>query len=640
MFARGSGQGILHLAKDGPRSYHGQGWVAHWIVRITSYEADLGMRISRKIFAPVRFLAIVVASVAASPSVGWTQTDALHKLFSDYYEFELRQNPSEATFLGRNDYNDHWEDPSPENLRAQHEALQAMQRRLRAIAKDSVRGQDLLSYRLLEWQLREEITGLDLYDSFFTINHMSGGQLNIFSTVAVEPANTVKDYENQIARLRDLPRWVDKTIAEAKFSLAQEHAAPKLVAQLVVDQLNTELADEPQKSPLLAAFQKFPDSISAADQKRLRASAVDAYSHDFQPAWHKLRDYVVNEYLQAARATIGLAQMPGGSEIYKALVEAQTTTNYTPEEIHQIGLKEVARITAEMAKIRADLNFSGTPAEFSDQVLNAPRFRYHSAEEILVHGRDIAKRIDPELPHLFKVLPRMTYGVSAIPPDRAATSSEYYEPPALDGSRAGYFYMRTIDPEKQSNCCLESTILHESVPGHHLQIALSYENQDLPDFRKLIMATAYTEGWALYAETLGSALHMYETPYEKYGQLQGELFRACRLVVDTGIHTMGWTRQQAIDYMYDNGADASRDFITSEVDRYIAIPGQALAYKIGQLKILELRALAEKELGPKFDIREFHDAVLRNGSIPLDLLEEQVRAWISDTKKVAPAVKK
>jgi uncharacterized protein (DUF885 family) len=348
-----------------------------------------------------------------------------------------------------------------------------------------------------------------------------------------------------------------------------------------------------------------------------------------------LRDYITATYIPAARDTVGISQAPGGAAMYAFLVKRMTTTDYTPEQIHEIGLKEVARIQSEMLKIRQQLNFNGTAEEFSDQVLNAPRFRFHSEEEILVHGRDIAKRIDPELPRLFKVLPRMTYGVAAIPPDRARTSSEYYEPPALDGSRAGYFYMRTVDPEKESSCCLESTILHESVPGHHLQIALSYETPGVPNFRKISRFTAYTEGWALYAETLGSVLHMYETPYEQYGQLQGELFRAARLVVDTGIHTQGWTREKAIDFMYGSGADPSRDFMASEVDRYIAWPGQALAYKIGQLKILELRTLAEKELGPKFDIRTFHDVVLRNGTLPLDILEEQVREWISQSRKAA-----
>jgi uncharacterized protein (DUF885 family) len=433
---------------------------------------------------------------------------------------------------------------------------------------------------------------------------------------------------------------VDQTIAAANLAIAEKKIQPRLVADREAVQLDLEMVSEPLQSPLLKAFAKFPDAIPSAEQERLRASAVDAYSQAFLPAWHKLRNYVLATYIPAARDSVGLSQAPGGAAMYAFSVKHMTTTDYTPEQIHEIGLKEVARIQAEMLKIRQQLNFTGSAEEFSDQVLNAPRFRFHSEEEILMHGRDIAKRIDPELPRLFKLLPRMTYGVAAIPADRAATSSEYYEQPALDGSRAGYFYMRTIDPEKESSCCLEATILHESVPGHHLQIALSFETPGVPDFRKISEFTSYTEGWALYAETLGSALHMYETPYEQYGQLQGELFRAARLVVDTGIHTQGWTREKAIDYMYSSGADPSRDFMASEVDRYIAWPGQALAYKIGQLKILELRTLAEKELGPKFDIRSFHDVVLRNGSIPLNILEEQVREWISQTQKDAPSAKK
>jgi len=579
-----------------------------------------------------RFTALLLL-LLAFPRAGWSQSNGLQKLFLDYYEFQLRENPGQATFLGRSEYNDRWDDPSPEHQRQYRQSLQQFLGRLRAIPEKPLTGQDRLSYRLLDWQLEQEIAETGIVSTYYSVNHLVGGHLNIFSTVAVAPANTVKDYENQLARLRALPLWADQTIAAANLAIAQKKIQPRLVAEREVDQLDLEMTSEPLQSPLLKAFTKFPDSIPAAEQERLRASAVDAYSHAFLPAWHKLRDYVTTTYIPAARDTVGVSQTPGGSEMYAFLVKHETTTNYTPEQIHEIGLKEVARIQSEMLKIRQQLNFTGTAEEFSDQALNAPRFRFHSEEEILQHGRDIAKRIDPELPRLFKVLPRMTYGVAAIPADRARTSSEYYEEPALDGSRAGYFYMRTVDPEKQSSCCLESTILHESVPGHHLQFALSYEAPGVPNFRKISEFTAYTEGWAMYAETLGSALHMYETPYEQYGQLQGELFRAARLVVDTGIHTQGWTREKAIDYMYGSGADPSRDFMASEVDRYIAWPGQALAYKIGQLKILELRTLAEKELGPKFDIRTFHDVVLRNGAVPLDILEEQVRNWISQSRK-------
>jgi uncharacterized protein (DUF885 family) len=575
-------------------------------------------------------VAVIVFGSARSPRA---QTAGLQKLFSDYYEFLLREDPGQATFAGNTEFNDRWNDPSPEHKREYLAALRQFTARLHAIPAASIPVRDRLSYGLLDRQLKEKIEEANTISTFFSVNQMIGDHLEIFSTVPVEPANTVKDYENQIARLRALPKWADETIAAANLAIAQERVQPRLVAERELDQLDTQMSGEPMQSPLLAPFAKFPDSISAADQARLRADALDAYNQSFLPAWHKLRDYVAKTYLPATRATVGLSAGPGGKEMYAFLVRQMTTTNYTPEEIHEIGLKEVARIQAEMAKIRDELHFTGTPAEFSDQVLNAPRFRFHSEAEILAHGRDVAKRIDPELPRLFKTLPRTTYGVAAIPADRARNSSEYYEQPALDGSRAGYFYMRTVDPEKQSSCCLESTILHESVPGHHLQIALSYEIPGVPDFRKISEFTAYTEGWALYAETLGPDLHMYETPYEMYGYWQGQILRSARLVVDTGIHTKGWTRDQAIDYMVSVGADASRDFIASEVDRYIAWPGQALAYKVGQLKILELRTLAEKELGPKFDIRDFHDVVLRNGTIPLDILEGQVRAWIAQVRK-------
>jgi uncharacterized protein (DUF885 family) len=563
-----------------------------------------------------------------------SSADELDKLFSDYYEFKLREDPRMATSVGRRDYNDRWDDPSPEHLRVRRAELQKLAERLHAIPVDATTGQDRLNWRVMDWLVEAEMKDIDLLGGYFTVNGFVGPHLNIFSTVPKEPTKTVKDYEDQIARLRALPQWVDRTIAAANNSIAQKRVPPKQTAEAVVKQLDAETAPEAMASTLLKAFKDFPESIPAGEQARLRAAAIDAYNNSFRPAWKKFRDYVAATYVPAARDSIGLSQAADGPELYAYLVQRRTTTNYTPERIHEIGLKEVARIQAEMAKIRKELNFSGTAQEFSDQVLNAPRFHFHSEEEILVHGRDIAKRIDPELPHMFSQLPRMTYGVEAIPADRARTAAPYYEGPALDGSRAGYFYLRTVDPEKASSCCMEALILHESVPGHHLQIALADEIEGMPEFRKVGAGfNAYVEGWALYAETLGAQLHMYETPYERYGQLQSELFRAARLVVDTGIHTKNWTREQAIDYLYSSGANPSRDFMASETDRYVAWPGQALSYKLGELKIMELRELAQKELGAKFDIRNFHDAVLRNGALPLDFLEEQIKDWIAAEKK-------
>jgi uncharacterized protein (DUF885 family) len=585
----------------------------------------------------MRILTIAVGGLilAAGIAIGaHSQADELHKLFADYYEFKLREDPRMATSVGRADYNDRWDDPSPEHLRVRCAELQKLLDRLHAIPLEQTTGQDRLNWRVMDWSVKNEIKDIDLLSNYFTVNGFVGAHLNIFSTVPKEPAKTGKDYEDQIARLRALPEWVHRTIAAANDSITQKRVPPKQTAEAVVKQLDAEMAPEAMESALLKAFKYFPDSIPASEQARLRAAAIEAYNDSFRPAWKKFRDYVAATYVPASRDSIGLSHAADGPALYAFLVQRRTTTNYSPDEIHEIGLKEVARIQAEMAAVRKELNFSGTAQEFSDQVLNAPRFHFHSEEEILVHGRDIAKRIDPKLPHLFKKLPRMTYGVAAIPADRARTAAPYYEGPALDGSRAGYFYLRTVDPEKASSCCMEALILHESVPGHHLQIALADEIEGMPEFRKVAAGfNAYVEGWALYAETLGAQLHMYETPYERYGQLQSELFRAARLVVDTGIHTKNRTRDQAIDYLYSSGANPSRDFMASETDRYIAWPAQALSYKMGELKIMELRNLAQIELGPKFDIRDFHDAVLRNGALPLDYLEEEIKAWIAQVQK-------
>jgi prolyl oligopeptidase len=395
----------------------------------------------------------------------------------------------------------------------------------------------------------------------------------------------------------------------------------------------SQAAPEADKNPLLKAFRQMPHSIEENQRKRLADRASRAYEQHYRPAWRKLSSYLKSTYAPATRTSLGLSENFNGAELYQVLIRQQTTTKLTAREIHDIGLKEMDRITKEMAAIRASTGFKGTAEEFEARVLSAPEMLFRSEAEILAHGRDIAKRIDPLLPKLFRKLPRMPYGVEAIPGAIARTAAPHYRPPALDGSRAGYFYLRTVDPEKQSRCCMESLILHEAVPGHHLQIALAREMQNVPDFRKMGGYTAYSEGWGLYAESLGEELGMYRSPYERYGRLQTEVMRAARLVVDTGVHALGWTREQMIATMAPSkGGWLNDDFIAAEVDRYIARPAQALAYKIGGLRIAALRRKAEQALGSKFDIREFHDVVLRNGGLPLDILEEEVDSWIASKR--------
>jgi prolyl oligopeptidase len=557
----------------------------------------------------------------------------LDTIFKDYYEWQLETNPELATSVGRTEYNDRWSDVSPKGRQEDRAALEQFKQRLAPHTEARLSQADRLNLRLIRQDIDTALESIALYGPYFTVSQQGGPHLRPFSVMRMAPARTARDYQDQIARIRALGPYADGIIASADAAIKQNLLAPRLVATHVLQQLESQLAMTPEQSPLLTHFRSFPQEIPAAEQKRLRDEATRALNNDFKPAWTRLRNFVRDVYLPKTRETLAVTQLPGGREKYAYSVRRFTTTALTPEQIHEIGRKEVDRILAEMAAIRKELGFSGTAEEFAEKVLMGPDMRFDSEDEILRHGRDIAKRLDPELPKLFRKLPRMPYGVRAIPADRARTAAPYYEPPAADGTRAGNFYLRTVDPTTQSRCCMEALIIHEAVPGHHLQVALALEQEDVPEFRKLSFFGAFIEGWGLYAETLGPELGMYKSAYERYGKLQSEIFRAMRLVVDTGIHAKGWSREQAVEHLsVAKGGFVNDAMVQSEVDRYIAWPGQALSYKIGGLKIEELRATAEKAMGSKFDIREFHDVILRNGAIPLDVLEAEVTTWI-DSKK-------
>jgi uncharacterized protein (DUF885 family) len=538
-----------------------------------------------------------------------------------------------ATFVGRTEYNDRWPDWSPSANQRRRKLIGEFRSRLHLLQGVSLNDQDQLSRELFDYQTREAVDELHTMEEYDAVSHISilGRHSKVFFTLAAAPSRTVQDYEDILQRLRAIPQYVDGLAAAGEEAIKTKALQPKLVARLVVEQLDQQMAPSPDQSPLLAAFRKFPPTISVIDQERLRRAATEAYESSFRPAWRRYRVFVRDIYLPAARSSIGLADAFNGVERYRFALRRFTTTTLTAEQIHAIGQKEIARIQAGMAAIREELGFSGTAEQFVEKVLDAPEMRFKNEDEILSHGRQMAKQIDPELPRLFLRLPRMPYGVRAMPIDRARTAAAaYYTPPALDGTRAGYVHLSTYQPEMQSKCCMAALILHETVPGHHLQMALGSEMEGVPDFRRTSYYSAYGEGWGLYAETLGAELGIYETPYERYGQLLSELTRAVRLVVDTGVHAMGWSREKALELMRTfKGGTKTENYISTEVDRYIAWPGQAVAYKIGGLKIQELRSRAEKELGAKFDIREFHDAVLRNGPLPLELLERQMDRYIA-----------
>jgi len=583
------------------------------------------------ILTHMRLLLFVLLSL---PVLAQSPVAELNALYKEFFEYSLREAPESATLAGRREYNDRWTANEPAAVERRRAAYRGFLERARRHSTPSLPAADRLNHRIFISTIERRLESLDLESYFATASHYGGYVRMLSAVVDAAPARTVKDFEDQIARLEATPALAEGLIAAAAEGLKRKLQVPRASAESAARIYASQASAPAAQSPLLKAFRQMPASIPETERARLSSRASRAYEQSFQPAWRKLSAYLKDAYAPATRTTPGLAANFNGTELYQVLIRQHTTTKLTAREIHDIGLREMDRLSKEMAAIRASVGFNGTNDEFDAKVLSAPSMLFRSEAEILAHGRDIAKRIDPLLPKLFLKLPRMTYGVDAIPAAIARTAAPHYRPPALDGSRAGYFYLRTVDPEKQSKCCMESLILHEAVPGHHLQIALAREMENVPDFRKTAGYAAFSEGWGLYAESLGEELGMYQSPYERYGRYQTEIMRASRLVVDTGVHALGWTRDQMIKAMQPGkGGWLNDDFISSEVDRYIAMPAQALAYKIGGLKFTELRRKAEKSMGSKFDVREFHDVCLRNGGLPLDILEEEVDAYIAARMK-------
>jgi uncharacterized protein (DUF885 family) len=550
--------------------------------------------------------------------------DRLHKLFADYYEFTLRTSPEAATSLGRNEYNHLWSDWSATARDRRRAALGKYLEDLDTFSQTELNEQDRLSWQLLRYQIRQ-LLDQDRLTPYLRVRQMAGFHSAVFQTIEEMPTRTVKDYENIIARINSLPAYIDQNIALLEEGIRIGLTQPRIIVDLANKQIASQMQAPAEESILLAAFRRFPANLAKPEQDRLRSQAAAAYNQSFLPAWRKLQVFLTQTYAPKARPSTALSSLPEGSKYYALLVRVSTTTNLTPQEIHELGNKEVKRIEAEMEKIARETGFQGTLHEFERKLESSPDFLFHSKEEMLEYCRNAAMIVEPELPRLFKKLPRMPFGIRAIPEDREASTASHYTGPATDGSRAGFVSINCYQPEKQVKYNKEALTLHEGVPGHHLQIALQREMEGLPEFRKNYGVTAFSEGWGLYAESLGSELGLYRDSYSRFGRLSSERFRAARLVIDTGLHAMGWSRAQAIDYFHTHAAGMS----VAEIDRYIAWPAQALSYKMGELKITELRRMAEQQLGARFDIREFHDVVLRNGSLPLELLEQQVREYIA-----------
>jgi uncharacterized protein (DUF885 family) len=563
--------------------------------------------------------------------------ESADKMLADFlaaeWEYTMEQDPAWASSLGDHRFDDRWENQSLAAIESAHVHAQHALETLRAIDRAALSPADQLNDDLYQRNLRTDIEG---YRFRFYLCPLSqqGGVQTADDLITSLRFSTVKDYENWLARMQALPVLIGQTTDLMREGIKTKILLPKVVMARIPAQIAKQIVGQPEDSPFFKPFKAFPSSIAPEEQKTLTHRAVQIIADGIIPAYRQFQDFFAKDYLPACYDGIGIWQMPDGAQAYAYYARQHTTTDLTPEQIHQIGLDEVARIRAEMEALKKQVNFQGTLPQFFQFLRTDPRFFYQTPQELLNAYKVQAKTTDPLLPKLFKTLPRLPYGVepipSAIAPD---TYTAFYRPGAADGTRAGMFCVNLYKPETRPKWEMTALALHESVPGHHLQISLAQEQGSLPEFRRNGVAdyTAFTEGWALYAEFLGEEMGEYNDPYAKFGELTYEMWRAVRLVLDTGIHYYHWDRQQAIDYFMANAPKTELD-ITNEVDRYIAWPGQALAYKIGQLKIKELRARAAAQLGAKFDVRDFHDVVLSGGALPLDELEKRVNAWIEERK--------
>ena len=582
---------------------------------------------------PLLVLAAAATILGSSPARAADDPKAtLQQLFDTQWERGLRENPTSATYLGDHRFDDQWQDQSPAALESSHRADLAALQAIDRIAPDSLSEADRLNRELFR-RLYQGSADAYAYGRQYTPLSHQEGLASAHQLTELINFGEAKDYENWIARMDGIGRRVEQEIALMREGARHKLVQPRIIMQRVPAQIARQIVADPTASPFYGPFKSMPASIPAAEQERLRAAALASINRTVVPAYTRLQAYVERDYLPKCRDTVGIWDTPGGDDWYQNRIAWFTTTNLTADEIHEIGLREVARIRGEMQKIIEQVGYQGSFAEFLQFLRTDPRFRYTDSQQLLQAYMAMAKRIDPLLPQYFGKLPRMPYGVRPIPEQIAPdTTTAYYQGPGQDGLRAGYFYVNLYKPEERPKYEIPVLTMHEAVPGHHLQIALAQELGELPKFRRDFEATAFVEGWGLYSESLGQEMGLYTDPYDKFGQLTYEMWRAVRLVVDTGIHHRHWTRDQAIQFFKANAAKTELD-IVNEVDRYIAWPGQALAYKIGELRIKELRREATEALGPRFDLRAFHDVVLGSGAVPLDVLSANVHRWMESVQR-------
>jgi uncharacterized protein (DUF885 family) len=557
----------------------------------------------------------------------------LHALFDEEWRLRLKENPLFATNVGVHTYDDKLQSVTQKDWERRAQSDKQFLNRLHEIDRATLNNTDRVSYELFERQLQDNLSEFDFRTYLIPWTADSGFHTNFSRLSKQVPLNTVKDYENYIARMNAFPEFVGQYIELLREAIKVGMTLPAVVLEGYEVSMSTHVVDDPTKSVFYPPFATFPVTVSSNEHERLRKAGTAAIQNGIVPGYKVLLEFFVKEYRPNARKNLGASELPNGRKLYEYLVHHFTTLNLTPEEVHQTGLREVDRIQKEMNEIISKVGFKGDFAAFLKFLRTDPQFYPKTPEELLKQASYIAKRMDGKLPSLFKTLPRLPYGVESVPADIAPkyTAGRYVNP-AEGSTEPGYYWVNTYKLDSRTLYTLEALTLHEAVPGHHLQTALASELKDLPEFRRYTYLSAFGEGWGLYSEYLGREAGFYTDPYSDFGRLTYEMWRACRLVVDTGLHSKGWTRDQALDYLGSHTALSLLE-VQTETDRYISWPGQALAYKIGELKIKELRRKAEEELGTKFNVREFHDAVLLNGSVSLPILERLINEYIQKAKQ-------
>jgi uncharacterized protein (DUF885 family) len=562
-------------------------------------------------------------------------SEQLDTIYNDYFEQNLKLNPLLATYIGDKRYNDQLPNYlSKQHIAKQRDLNQRFLEKISGINVEQLSRSQRISYDIFKRKLELELEGLKYPEHLIPINqfyNLAGRLAMLGSGESAQPFNTVQDYENWALRMEQIPRLFEQAIANMKEGVEKNIVQPRVLIEKAIPQITAHIDENVENTLFWAPITNMPESVTESEAKQLQQRYKQVLSDTVMPAYKKLATYLKEEYLPHTRTeSFGIGQLPGGDAWYQHRIEANTSTQLSADRIHKIGKDEVARIHSEMRDIMEEIEFDGNLAQFFDFMTNDPQFIYESREAMIEDYRSLRSKVDERVSQLFDIFPKADYEVRKVEEfrEQSASSGSYQSAP-VDGSRPAIFYLNTYDLGSRPNWAKTALFLHEAAPGHHFQISIQQELEDLPEFRKYGRETAYTEGWGLYSEALGYDLGLYDDPYQRFGQLAAELWRSIRLVVDTGIHSKGWTRQEVLDYMYANAPVAEARAV-SEAERFMALPGQALAYKVGELKISELRRRAEDKLGDKFDIKEFHRVVLEDGAVPLVILEQKVRRWIAE----------